>query len=692
MQTTRAEPSVRSYALFSVPTWLLALMLAVLAVLPRVLGLADFYTIDEAYHWVYRIRRFSEALAARDWAATDLTGHPGVTTMWLGWMGRALGALFGIRDMGGSGAGATYLSTLRFPLALTNGLTVVCAFLILRRLVRPSVALLAGVFWATSPFLIGLGRLLHMDGLLTSFMALSVLLMLLALVPTTSARASWVALLGSGVCAGLALLTKAPSLFLLPFCGLLLAAWHAWQVALWRHRTELLRAMGWVFGRYAVWLGTAALMVVALWPAMWVTPLSALGDVLNEIIANGGSPEPAGNFFMGKAVAAPGPLFYPAVLLWRTTPWALLGLLLLPLAFRAATSGGANAPQETPERSTERMVLVAMLAFAVLFGLMMTLQPKQFDRYLLPIWPALQVLAAAGWVTLLEWIGRRRPQRWLSPVVYTLLRLFALGTTAWYQPYQLGYFNPLLGGGAVGQRVMLVGLGEGMEQIGAWLRERPDLKRGPVLSWIPPTLSPFVPASPGVLDLRVNLLETPTSYAVLYSRSVQRKESAVAEEYVRQNPPLFTLRVHGVEYATVHQLPRPYDTPLDAQFGDGLRLRGYTLQREGDTLTLTPSWSVLADQPGGKMCFVHVLATDGQRVTQIDAALDQGMFAEWQAGQQFDTPFPLQLPSDLPPGEYRVVMGVYTLDGGRLPLVRGPSAPGDLAGPDALLVATLDLP
>jgi hypothetical protein len=240
--------------------------------------------------------------------------------------------------------------------------------------------------------------------------------------------------------------------------------------------------------------------------------------------------------------------------------------------------------------------------------------------------------------------------------------------------------------------VMLVGLGEGMDQVGAWLRARPDLKRGPVLSWIPPTLAPFVPAAPGVLDLRVQLLDLPSSYAVLYARSVQRQESAVAEAYVRQTPPLFTLRLYGIEYATIHQLPRPFDIALDAQFGEGLHLRGFSQRHEGQTLTITPSWDVQASQPGGRFCFVHVLGPDGQRVAQVDALLDQGMFPTWQAGQQFDTPFPLQLPTNLPPGQYRVVMGVYTPDGGRLPLRHGAPAPADLAGPDALLVATLDLP
>jgi hypothetical protein len=169
------------------PTWLIALALAVLALLPRCLGLADFFTIDEPYHWIGRVRRFAEALGRGDWAATDLTGHPGVTTMWLGALGRWIGQLMGVRDLGGAGAGAAYLATLRLPLAVANGLAVVVGYLALRRLVRPPVAVLAGLLWATSPYLIAHSRLLHLDALLTSFMTLSVLLLL---VGTTDDRRS----------------------------------------------------------------------------------------------------------------------------------------------------------------------------------------------------------------------------------------------------------------------------------------------------------------------------------------------------------------------------------------------------------------------------------------------------------------------------------------------------------------------
>jgi hypothetical protein len=97
--------------------------------------------------------------------------------------------------------------------------------------------------------------------------------------------------------------------------------------------------------------------------------------------------------------------------------------------------------------------------------------------------------------------------------------------------------------------------------------------------------------------------------------------------------------IHGVPYATIHQLPRPYATAVTAQFDQAIRLRGFR-----------PSWTIEHNHAGGMFVFVHVLDANGQRVGQIDAPLDQGMFATWQAGQQFDSPLPIALAGDLPAG------------------------------------------
>ena len=283
---------------WSLPAWLPAAVVGIAALLPRCLGLADFFTIDEPYHWIGRVRLFAEAVRTGDWAATNLTGHPGVTTMWLGALGRWLGRLAGVQDHGLAGAGAAYLAALRLPLAVVNSAAVVAGYLVLRRLLRPSVALAAGVLWATSPFLIGHSRLLHLDALLTSFMTLSILLLLVGIEqPTTTLapssgtasvdRRPWLVVLGSGGCCGLALLTKAPALLLPPLAGMLLFALGP--------RSGWWPRLRWAAARYALWLGCAALVVLIGWPALWVAPWQAIGSVINEIVVNGGQPHHSGN-------------------------------------------------------------------------------------------------------------------------------------------------------------------------------------------------------------------------------------------------------------------------------------------------------------------------------------------------------------------------------------------------------------
>jgi hypothetical protein len=719
---TDAQP-ISPAAVRAAPAWLAALAIGLVALAPRATGLSDFFTIDESYHWIGRVERFSAALLTGDWAATNQTGHPGVTTMWLGALGHALATALGVENPGWAGGGAAYLALLRLPLAVANSLAVALGYLLLRRLVRPATALLGALMWALSPFLIAHGRLLHLDALLTSFMALSLLALLVALTgDRRPAVLRWFVL--SGFFGGLAFLTKAPSLLLLPTVGLLLLAPTLPDAAkalssqraregrgALRTLVALWSAVG---GRYAVWLAVATVTVFALWPAMWVGPGEAVGSVLGEIRDNGGQPHHSGNYFLGEPVGVPDWRFYPAVVLWRTMPLTLLGLLALALFGAArAVRRGRDAAREAWWRG-DGFALLALAGFALLFLVALSLQAKKLDRYLLPIFPALEILAAAGLVRALDWVGaalggrgrRTRVTHVLPgagevsanaarrlPTIGLALAGALLALNLAYHPYYLSAFNPLLGGGAGAERVMLVGLGEGMEQVGAWLSTRPDLGRGDVLSWIPPTLAPFVPQSTLVRDLRPAYLGRPSSYAVLYVRSVQHKESAEAEAYVRQSPPLFALRMHGVTYATVHQLPRPFERPVGAVFGEALHLRGFTSALVGSTLVITPSWSVQAGRPGGVVSFVHVLAPDGRRVAQVDAPLDQGMFVEWQAGQQFDAPLPVPLPPDLPAGAYRVVMGLYTpSDGARLPVSGVPRLPDELAGPQAIELTALDLP
>lgn len=691
----QTAPSALPQRLLATAPVLLALI--IIGLLPRTLNLNDFYTTDEAYFWQGRVARFSAAVSQADWIHTNQTGHPGVTTMWLGSLGRQLAERAGV-PRPGPGAGALYLAYLRLPLAVANALAVAGGYLLLLRLLPAATAAIAALLWATSPFLIAHSRLLHLDALLTSLISLSLLALLAAAVgPPGRARWRRPMLPLAGALAGLAMLTKSPGLLLLPFAGLLLFALELGDSRLGapparRLAGALLRSLG----AWLIWLGAAALVFAALWPAMWVDPLGSLGAVAAEVIGNGGKAHSAGNYFMGQAVADPGWAFYPAVVGWRGEPPMTIGLLCLLgswlwllLRRRAGLAPVARPAPDSPA-ARQRLVIYALLGFALLFVLALSVMAKKFDRYLLPLWPALETLAAIGLVAaargaygtvwgraLFRGRGARRLLG-LAAAVAIALPLFS------YAPYYLAYYTPLLGGGATAQGALLAGWGEGMEQVGAWLDARPDFARGPVLSWLPETLKPFVRPTVAVYDLDVDTLNEPANYAVVYSSVAERDSSQVAEAFASQTAPLFTLRIHGITYASVHQLPRPYQQSIGAVFS-GVHLRGIAHRLVGSTLVITPSWDIQLDRPGGLRSFVHVLDPAGNLVAQLDTVLDDGMFAGWQAGQQFGTPMPIGLPDPLGEGEYQVVLGLYTpADGQRLPLTFGQALPDTVDGPNAI--------
>lgn len=683
---------------------LLAALIGALALLPRASGLADFLTTDEAYHWIGRVARFSAALAERNWAGTSQTGHPGVTIMWLGSLGRWL------EGANAGGSIVEHLAWLRLPHAILEALLVSLGYLLLRRLVAPATALIAALLWAVSPYLIAHARLLHLDSLLTSFVTISLLLLLIDLTSTDgrppdgdSRRApgsgQW-PLLASGFIAGLALLTKGPALILLPFVGLLLLLWNVPRERASGgprriHQVLLDRAL-FAAPRFAIWLTVALLTIVLLWPALWVDAPRVLANYVDEIRSNGGRPNGDGQFFLGQAVGDPGPLFYPVANLFRMTPAVLLGLLALPVAFRRPrTDGGQPAADDRrPRWSTERRVLLALGAFVLFWTIVMTIGPKKFDRYVLPTWPALCILAGAGLASLGAWAtGTARPgsaRATIPRLALVLLLAAELAQPALVHPYYLSYYNPLLGGGATAQRALLVGWGEGMDQVGEYLSGRPDASAGQVLSALRETLQPFVPVPVrDVSEIDVGA----ANYAVVYLESIQRGALPDIYARIRQTEPLHRITIHGIDYAEIYQLPKPFERPIEAQFGQALHLRGATIAREQSRLIVTPSWDVRARPDADYILFLHLLAAGGQRVAEANVAPGgdaDPTTSSWEAGRQIAVPIDIALPPDLPPGDYRLTMGLFDpATGARLPLKGGRLADPALAGPDALLLETI---
>ena len=513
---------------------------------------------------------------------------------------------------------APFLAAAKLPAAVLHAACIVGIYLLTRRLFNAKAAHLAALLLTLDPFHLALSRVLHIDALAANFMILSLLSLLVHLRMQNRSEAiacnlrlpspllAWIwrrktgstehrprfYLLLSGAFAALAVLSKSYALFLAPFAGLLLATaylakklraiqflgreqserrlssrrrietkrasllrrpvWPRYgsplryeptQPALPRKGRDLRQAIPSVLGSFAIWCLVAALTFFLLWPAMWVDPLGAVQGVLNTAFGYAATPHATSEFFMGKAVADPGPWFYPVALAFCMTPLAMLGLAtVLPLFFTV--------------RKAERGNLTALLAYACLFSILMTLGAKKFARYMLPVILALDIVAAWALVGLGKLVSQyltgpsKGHQHWALDIgCWILLFLLQAGHIMSYHPHHLAYYNPLLGGTRKAVQVLPVGWGEGMDLAARYLNQKKDAENLRVATGGIPGFAPLFKGQAEGLT-KHNLVTA--DYAVLYVSDVQQNSPATAALYGQQQPE-HVVSIHGVDYAWIYR-------------------------------------------------------------------------------------------------------------------------------------------
>lgn len=664
----------------------MTLLLFLLALAPRLLAPGDFWTADESKHWSVRVDAFWPAIEQGNYADTNLVGHPGVTTMWLGTLGIWLQQWLGTLGLVDAHAPELYRSFLRVPIAIVTALCAALAYPLLRRITDNRIAMLATLLWIGDPFIVAHSKLLHVDALLMSFIMLSLLTALVALEGADFPLTLWRngLLIASGIAGGLALLTKSPSMILVPMIGLIAV------VAVMRCRIAWGKRIVMLCTIVAVWGIAAALVWVGLWPAAWVSPFDAVATVVNEVSRNGAVPHGWGNFFMGRVVQDPGPLFYPVAIVLRLTPWSLIGMLIAGLA----VLWQLFAHRTQPKPSLANASFSLLLLFALLFVTMMAIPPKKFDRYVLPVFPVLNLVAAIGIVWLFDRLASMMSQARAAMLQTMLLVAAVVGmgiNLAWFHPYELAYFNPLVGGGTVAQRSIYVGWGEGLEKAAYYISEQYNGCELGIASWYEDVILPYscVPVLQQGYISRTGHI----NYAVLYINQIQRKiKSEVMPSIHERGALVHTVTIHDIDYAYVYQMrqPRQYEfvgAEEDIVFGSSIQLTGYdvittSIQRE-HVLTLTLQWHALEPMEKDYMLFVHAFDAQGNAVGQADvppggpaqptSAWGRNRFIDWmhrvpvQLGATTDTVW--------------IALGLYDPDSfARLPLqapAPPPNAPDD---------------
>jgi hypothetical protein len=159
---------------------------------------------------------------------------------------------------------------------------------------------------------------------------------------------------------------------------------------------------------------------------------------------------------------------------------------------------------------------------------------------------------------------------------------------------------------------------------------------------------------------------------------------ALCPSRIVKNPP-----VAGEAASPLAQSPL---TSVRAVLENGIHLESYSLGNQapsaGSSLDITLVWSCAQRQEQNAVVFVHVLNSDGALAAQHDGAPVWGACptTAWACDEQVYDTHTVQLPPDLAPGRYRVVVGLYDrVTGERVHVVEGRQDP---TSPDNVLVAT----
>ncbi|HFB52333.1 MAG TPA: phospholipid carrier-dependent glycosyltransferase, partial [Anaerolineae bacterium] len=405
--------------------WLLPVLIFVLALAPRLVGLSAFLTADEDDQLKFAAA-FLQAVLRHDWGGMLVLGYPGVPTMALGalglWLKYNLTAAFAPTPIsplptpfapdvpfahhvflplierapqlqGIDAMLATvlrqpldFIVAVRLPMVLTAAVAVVLIFFLLRKLLPEKIAVWATLLVAFDPFFLANSRVIHVDAPLTYFMFAAFLAFLVYL-----KNGRWQYLLASGLLGGLAALSKTPALTLAPI--LLAGGW----LFIRRQSDSPAGVKRWALALVA-WGAILFAAFMLFWPSMWAKPLFAVTWIFKNILSAAGAPHPSSGLFWGVLVTDRSPWYYAVAVPFLLTPLTTVGAVL----------GGIFALRDR-KRSVHTVSLAwALVAFILIFLIAVSIPARRLVRYTLPIFPALDVLAALG----LAWLAARLRSKW----------------------------------------------------------------------------------------------------------------------------------------------------------------------------------------------------------------------------------------------------------------------------------------
>jgi hypothetical protein len=659
----KPEKSPRSWAWdVGVPV-----LLVLLALLPRVVAFGAMGNPDEV-GWLIKSVAFYDGLARGEWAATFQAPHPGVVPMW------GFGALLSIRY--GLGQLQAWQAADALPMAelartalfwpvLVSVLSVLAVYGLVRRLAGREAALYASVLVALEPYFLAFTHNIHLDATQSSIMLVAALLWINYL-----HRPRWPYLVGSGIVSGLAVLTRLQSIYLLPF-ALLAAGFYFLADNLAGKGAHLRAGWGRWIGRVGLawlgWLGLLAVTTFVLWPALWVMPGTILQQWADTTVRQVGTPHRWPVFFFGQVITTdPGMLYYALILLFRLRPLTLALAIVNPVLL------GLSWRRLSPQ---QRAAWGLGICYVVFYFVQMSLGAHKLERYLLPLFPALSILAGVSLAVVVRWLSGL-VGRWWGRAVPVALRAAFVSVVVialaipWLRlsPYFDTYFNPVAGGGPRAAELFTVGSGGGLDLAAAHLNAKPGAEDLWALSFYPEVFRYYFKGHTQSPSWGIWAgLPVAGQYVVVTLGQIQRDIYAPTLDFFLPRQPEYTVHLNDLDYAWVYQVPRQeLSTPpliqqsMDANFEHRVHLIGYDADLAGEQLQVALYWHLIVSMKDPLRVRLRMVDDAGRVVVeQIDPPWSGDVVVlSWPDGLAVRDVHTLSLPPDLPPGDYSVVVSL----------------------------------
>ncbi len=365
----------------------------------------------DAVNWHYRSEQFIVGLKTGQLEKTYQHYHPGITLMWI--MGvpvELVKQLVPDHEMYNHENFLLFHTVSKVTLVFAHFILSLLAIYLLNYILKlknvtnPTLLSVGFIFLLSlEPFFLGNSRILHLDMLLSLLMFSGLLSVYIASESNHQKH-----FLLAGILLALSFLTKSIAI------GAIL-----YSIAYLCFTTYIHKG---TYKNLLIFLGAIFFGIFITLPALWVSPIAVFTDIFGEA-SRIGLRDGHSQIFFGQISDDPGVLFYFVVLLLKLSPVLLLGIVL----------GLFNLFKTQKFKSLlEPNFPIFLLVFYVGYFAVMTYSSKKLDRYMLPIFPPIALLATYGYYTYV-----RKPIVGLVLLVLIALPIFS------YFPYYFLYTNPL---------------------------------------------------------------------------------------------------------------------------------------------------------------------------------------------------------------------------------------------------------